>query len=423
MSMPTIDLPQIDLQTALSNVLASIALGEAGLAHILNAEGMKIQTVIANANVTIDDLNTVNESITSLVQGAANIEDAMQTKLNAVISLINPTPAGRGILVEAPATVTPDQPFLDGPISRNSVQTVTFVQGLPVPPPANSWDASAAHDGSVIAWYINIPGALNNVYIAGAGGVRGNPDSRNLFAECANLTSIDFTHFDTVGVTNMDHMFYNDSNLASLDLSGFDTSQVTSMAGMFYGTTGLSTVDLSNFDTSHVDSMTQMFQNSGVSVLNLSSFNTGMVTDMSYMFAATTNLTNLNIGSFDTSKVTTMAGMFQQTGLTSLDLSFFNTDSLLNMHHMFYQSAQLVNVDVSNFNVTNITNMNFAFQGTSALATLDLRHWVTPTATKSEMFQGTNPNLRIYVNAGFNQTYLRTGTGLPGSAEFQIVSV
>ena len=92
MSMPTIDLPDIDFQTAISNVVGSIALGEAGLAHILNAEGMKIQNVIANDNVTIDDLNTVNESISNLVQGAANIETAMQAKLNAVMPFINQTP-------------------------------------------------------------------------------------------------------------------------------------------------------------------------------------------------------------------------------------------------------------------------------------------------------------------------------------------
>ena len=250
MSMPVIELPDIDFQTALSNIVASIALGEAGLAHILNAEGMKIQSVIAYANVTIDDLNTINESITSVVQGAADIEDAMQEKLNAVMPHIIPSPSVHGILILEPLVVVPNSPFLGGPIRRSSVRTVTFVQGIPSPPPANSWDASAAQDDSVVAWYVNSPfDGQFDVYIEGAFGVRGNPNSRNLFAECSNLISIDFTHFSTLGVTNMDDMFYNASQLPSVDVSGFDISQVTGMTGMFYGTSALASLDMRTWPT------------------------------------------------------------------------------------------------------------------------------------------------------------------------------
>jgi len=371
MSMPTIVLPDIDLQTALSNVLASIALGEAGLAHILNAEGMKIQTVIANAGVTLDDLNTVNESITNVVQGAADIETAMQSKLNAVISLLNPQPAVPGILEMAPATVLPNTPYLGGPILNSQIRTITFVQGINIPPAAlGSWDVSAAQDGSVMAWYLNsgTPG-LYDVYIGSPGGVRANPNSRNLFAECTNLISIDFAHFDTVGVTDMNHMFYNDSSLQSLNLSGFDTSQVT---------------------------------------------------DMSNMFAGTSSLNNLIIGGFDTSHVTTMAYMFARTGLTALNLEFFNTASLLDMNHMFYQAAQLQTLDLSNFDVSHVTNMSFAFANTGALTSLDIRHWVTPTAARGEMFLGSNANITIYVNSAFDQSFF-AGANLPPDAQIQVV--
>jgi len=448
MSMPTIDLPEIDFQDALSNILGSIALGEAGLAHILNTEGMKIQNVIAINNVTIDDLYAVNDSITSIVQGAANIEAAMHVKLNAVISHITPPPAAPGILEQAPATVAADMLFYGGPINRASVESVTFVQGTVVPPTAlGSWDASAAQDGSVIAWYEQGTSlGLYNVYFSSEGGVRGNPDSRNMFAECINLKTIDFTHFDTVGVTNMDNMFYNASQLVSVDVSGFDTQQVTDMAGMFYGTAALSTVDLSNFNTSQVTTMAGMFQGSGVSALNFSSFdtsnvttmarmfylanhltsldlgtfNTEKVTDMSFMFSDTTSLNTLIINSFDTSQVTTMAGMFQRTALTSLDLGFFNTENLLSMDHMFYQSSQLAMIDVSNFDVTHVTNMNMAFQGTSSLLTLDLRHWSTPTASHINIFQGTNGSIRIYVNSAFDQNFF-IGTELPPDHQIIVV--
>ena len=348
MSMPTIDLPEIDFQDALSNILGSIALGEAGLAHILNTEGMKIQNVIAIDNVTIDELYAVNDSITSIVQGAANIESAMHAKLSALIAHINPPPLIPGILMAVePNPVTQNMPFLDGPITRMMVESVTFVQGTVVPLSAlGAWDASAAQDGSVIAWYVPGSGSdLYNVYIAGAGGVRGNPDSKNLFAQCINLKTIDFTHFDTVGVTNMDNMFYFDQQLHSVDVSGFDTSQVT-----------------------------------------------------------------------------TMSGMFQRTGLTTLNLSSFNTGSLLNMYHMFFQSQQLQMIDVRNFDVSHVTNMSGAFQLTSNLANLYLNNWVTPkdSTNKINMFAETRPNIAIYINNAFNVEFFN-GTGLPPERQIIIV--
>jgi len=46
MGMPVIELQPVERDVALSNVVASIALVEASLAHVLNAESKKIQRVI-----------------------------------------------------------------------------------------------------------------------------------------------------------------------------------------------------------------------------------------------------------------------------------------------------------------------------------------------------------------------------------------
>ena len=70
-----------------------------------------------------------------------------------------------------------------------------------------------------------------------------------MFYECAKLTSLDLTGFDTSKVTDMRGMFAYCSKLTSLDLSGFDTSAVTDMVWMFFECSELTSIDLSSFDT------------------------------------------------------------------------------------------------------------------------------------------------------------------------------
>ena len=72
--------------------------------------------------------------------------------------------------------------------------------------------------------------------------------------------------------------------------------------------------------------MSNMFSGcSGLTSLNLSNFNTSQVTDMSYMFSDCSGLTRLDLSSFYTWYVTDMSGMFSGcSSLTSLDLSNFS---------------------------------------------------------------------------------------------------
>ena len=64
MSAPKIEKPQnsIDKNQAISDIIESIALEETGLAHIINAEGEKIQRALEIADST-DDLINVNKSV------------------------------------------------------------------------------------------------------------------------------------------------------------------------------------------------------------------------------------------------------------------------------------------------------------------------------------------------------------------------
>lgn len=94
MSMPTIpDIsPEINVSICdvVSLLLASIALEELGLAHIINAEGEKIQEVIGN-NPCVEDLLDIDRSVDKTLQNVIKKEMLLQFKLENVLDLIDKT--------------------------------------------------------------------------------------------------------------------------------------------------------------------------------------------------------------------------------------------------------------------------------------------------------------------------------------------
>ncbi len=74
-SFPSIS-PPITRENAINMILASIAMEELGLSHILNAEGEKIQYVLGTIpglpgpNATIDDILATNESVREVLDSA-----------------------------------------------------------------------------------------------------------------------------------------------------------------------------------------------------------------------------------------------------------------------------------------------------------------------------------------------------------------
>ena len=96
MSMPSIDIAPIEINNAINNIVASIALMEAGIAHILNAEGEKLEKMLelaeADPTTTVDQIAQINASVGETVLAVGDLEEALSEKLQAVLS-IAPTPA------------------------------------------------------------------------------------------------------------------------------------------------------------------------------------------------------------------------------------------------------------------------------------------------------------------------------------------
>ena len=82
MSMPIISGSNINRCQAISDMIESVAYEQTALSHILNAEGEKLQAIIASAGVTTQLLLETNASVQSIVDAIADIESSMQAKLN-----------------------------------------------------------------------------------------------------------------------------------------------------------------------------------------------------------------------------------------------------------------------------------------------------------------------------------------------------
>ncbi len=87
MSMPVIDPGTTTVNQALADIIESIALQEAGLSHIINAEGEILQYFIEPSlrRFLPEDLNAVNEGIESLINSISAIEQSLTAKLQTVV--------------------------------------------------------------------------------------------------------------------------------------------------------------------------------------------------------------------------------------------------------------------------------------------------------------------------------------------------
>lgn len=247
-------------------------------------------------------------------------------------------------------------------------------------------------DGTAVYWWSN----ADTVYLPSY--------CKTLFYNCAALTSLDMSGFDTSKVTTMQQMFRGCTSLTSLDLSMFDTGSVTSMAEMFYDDSALTSLNVSSFRTGNVVDMGMMFHNcSSLTSLDVSGFDTGKVTSMKATFQVCSGLTSLNLRNFDTSSVTDMTAMFNCCRkLQALDLSSFNTSKVTNMQAFCNECNALRSINVSSFDTRKVENMQYMFDTCTALTVLDISNFSTVSATDmSYMFNADNGLASLTIPADF----------------------
>ena len=83
--MPHIESSHISKDQALTDLIMSIALEEAALAHVLNAEGEKMQVAIHMPHVTFGELMELNTSVVKLLDSVTKLETSLVAKLEMAV--------------------------------------------------------------------------------------------------------------------------------------------------------------------------------------------------------------------------------------------------------------------------------------------------------------------------------------------------
>ena len=92
MSMPAFAETTIGREEALNQILASIAMEELALSHILNAEGEKIQHVLgtltgqAVSDASIQDLLAIDDSVTTMLESVRATQTQLMEKMTAALA-------------------------------------------------------------------------------------------------------------------------------------------------------------------------------------------------------------------------------------------------------------------------------------------------------------------------------------------------
>ena len=83
--------------------------------------------------------------------------------------------------------------------------------------------------------------------------------------------------------------------------------------------------------------------------------------------------------------------------IESIDLSYFETPSLINLEEMFYDCKSVKSIDLSNFKTSLVTNMDNMFSGCSSLKYLDISHFSMEKISKVDSMFENLINLK-YIN-------------------------
>lgn len=116
-------------------LLASIAMEELGLAHILNAEGEKIQFALGTLDdatdpASLDDILRVNDSVKEMLELSMKKEFFLESKLGKVADIIESTSDNGGEGPQGP----PGPPGPEGPPGPPGAQGLQGLQGPEGPP-------------------------------------------------------------------------------------------------------------------------------------------------------------------------------------------------------------------------------------------------------------------------------------------------
>ncbi len=217
---------------------------------------------------------------------------------------------------------------------------------------------------------IKIEGVFERLY--GHNGIETSGDIKKI---------IDVSQWGDIKWTSMKEMFFGATNLRVTATDAPDLSGVVDIDDMFRAVRELTTENFSHWDTGTIRFMSRVFMGSSF-VGNISNWNTSSVENMSAMFRQATHFNN-DISGWDVSNVKNMSQMFR-TMRFNQNINEWDVSNVLDFSIMF-DGNQFFNQPLNEWETDTATNVRNMFSGASAY-NQDLSGWALPNVTQSDSF-------------------------------------
>ena len=210
-------------------------------------------------------------------------------------------------------------------------------------------------------------------------------DAKRMFFKCTNLKEADLSGLRTDNVTSMNEMFIGCSKLEVVNLwnDKMDNfmENVTSTSMMFYDCSSLNKLTLPKKVSSRkLELMSYMFKGcSALTSIDLSGWNVENVIDMQQLFYDCSNLKDVNLSGWNVENVKNMELLFGYcSNLKDVNLSGWNPKSLPGILTIFKECTSLESINLSGWNLDNMGTISGMFKDCANLKTADLSGWKTP---------------------------------------------
>lgn len=172
-----------------------------------------------------------------------------------------------------------------------------------------------------------------------------------------------------------------------LSVDQWGTIAWENMAGAFFGCTNLAITATDAPDLSGVTDMTYMLRSSGITTEDLSGWDTSSILTMIGVFQGTAY--NGDISTWNTSNVTNMTGLFYDNAEFNQPLNTWDVSNVTRFDSMFTNAAAF-NQPLSSWDISSATSLDGMFRG-ALVFNQNISGWNTSNVTNlSSMFMSTN---------------------------------
>ena len=155
-----------------------------------------------------------------------------------------------------------------------------------------------------------------------------------MFKDVPDLISVEMKSENNGQILSMISTFENAESLYEFNITGFSGDKIKSMNKLFYRS-NLNSFYFDSFDTKNLEDISYMLSDTDIIYFSINGLNTSNVKNISHLFENCQSLKSFNNERFETANVIDMSSMFENSSITSLDLSNFETNLVIKMEKMF----------------------------------------------------------------------------------------